>query len=77
MFSFGFASRLRLLQVRRSLKRAEAVQTASRTGQLRVVLGATVGATRDSGNDLHHPPHAGWLETDVNTLDVTDPSDFK
>eukprot|EP00903_Cladosiphon_okamuranus_P018662 g17176.t1 len=63
-------------QVRRSLKRTEAAETASRTSQLRVVLGATVGAATDSGIDLYHPPQVGWLETDVNTLDVTDPSDF-
>eukprot|EP00752_Nemacystus_decipiens_P012470 g11044.t1 len=69
-------SELAQRQVRRSLKRAEATQTASRTGQLRVVLGATVGEYQDSGNDLHHPSQFGWLETDVNTLDVTDPSDF-
>lgn len=67
-------SRGYLPQVRRSLKREEAARTASRAGQLRVVLGAAGGATRD--NDFHHSSHAGWLETDVNTLDVTDPSDF-
>lgn len=79
VFAPGFASYLRLLlllQVRRRLKRAEAARTASRTGQLRVVLGAAGGAARDSGHDLYHPSHAGWLETDVNTLDVTDPSDL-
>ena len=76
MFSFRCALCLALPQVRRSLKRAEAAETASRTRQLRVVLGATAGAARDSGNDLYHSSQDGWLETDVNTLDVTDPSDY-
>ncbi len=67
------------LQVRRRLKRAEAAQTMSRTGQLRIVVGAidgTQGARGSSSGDSYGPSHAGWLVTDENTLDVTDPSDF-
>lgn len=51
----------------------------SRTGQLRIVVGAVDGARGARGGssgDSYFPSHAGWLVTDVNTLDVTDPSDF-
>ncbi|CAM9380011.1 unnamed protein product, partial [Scytosiphon promiscuus] len=63
-------------QVRRGNKRVEAMETASRTGNLRVVLGAVVGAEGDD-NHLVHSPDNGWLTTDVNLLDATDPSDFE
>lgn len=67
---------LLLMKVRRSSKRAEAVETASRTGNLRIVLGASAEAEGDD-HDSHHSPDSGWLTTDVNVLDVTDPADFE
>lgn len=65
-----------LLQVSRSLKRAEAVQKASMTGELRVVLGATGWGGSNGNGDFGDPRHDGWLVLDVNALDVSEPSDF-
>lgn len=69
------------MQVRRSLKRAEAIEVASKTGHLKIILGATRGGedgqVGSSGGDEIYSSNAGWLVTDVNTLDVTDPFDFE